>query len=148
MALKLYTYWRSSAAFRVRIALGLKGLAFESVPKHLLRDGGEQRRDDYLALNPQGLVPALDHDGTLVTQSLAICEYLEEIWPGAAPAARQRSRAGADPGDGARGGLRHPSAQQPAGAPVPARRAAPGRRGRQPLGASLDRPGVSRRWSS
>jgi maleylacetoacetate isomerase len=81
MALKLYTYWRSSAAFRVRIALNLKGLAWESVPRHLLRDGGEQRRADYLALNPQGLVPALDHDGTLVTQSFAICEYLEEIQP-------------------------------------------------------------------
>jgi maleylacetoacetate isomerase len=81
MALKLYTYWRSSAAFRVRIALNLKGLAYTSVPKHLLREGGEQRKADYLALNPQGLVPALDHDGTLVTQSLAICEYLEEICP-------------------------------------------------------------------
>jgi maleylacetoacetate isomerase len=81
MSLTLYSYWRSSAAFRVRIALNLKGLAHESVPKHLLRDGGEQRRADYLALNPQGLVPALDHDGTLLTQSLAICEYLEENWP-------------------------------------------------------------------
>ncbi len=81
MALKLYTYWRSSAAFRVRIALNLKGLVYESVPKHLLRGGGEQRARDYLAVNPQGLVPALDHDGTLVTQSLAICEYLEEIHP-------------------------------------------------------------------
>jgi maleylacetoacetate isomerase len=81
MAFTLYTYWRSSAAFRVRIALNLKGLAYTSVPKHLLREGGEQRRADYLALNPQGLVPALDHDGTLVTQSLAICEYLEEICP-------------------------------------------------------------------
>jgi maleylacetoacetate isomerase len=81
MVLRLYTYWRSSAAFRVRIALNLKGLAWESVPKHLLRDGGEQRSSDYLALNPQGLVPALDHDGTLVTQSIAICEYLEEIQP-------------------------------------------------------------------
>jgi maleylacetoacetate isomerase len=81
MAMRLYTYWRSSAAFRVRIALNLKGLDYESVPKHLVRDGGEQRAREYLALNPQGLVPALDHDGTLVTQSLAICEYLEEIHP-------------------------------------------------------------------
>lgn len=81
MALRLYTYWRSSAAYRVRIALNLKGLAYESVPKHLLRDGGEQRRADYLALNPQGLVPGLEHDGAFVAQSLAICEYLEEIAP-------------------------------------------------------------------
>jgi maleylacetoacetate isomerase len=81
MALTLYTYWRSSAAFRVRIALNFKGLAYESVPKHLLRDGGEQRKADYLALNPQGLVPGLGHDGIFVSQSLAICEYLEEIQP-------------------------------------------------------------------
>lgn len=81
MSLRLYTYWRSSAAFRVRIALNIKGLDYQSVPKHLLRDGGEQRKDDYLALNPQGLVPALDHDGAFITQSLAICEYLEEIRP-------------------------------------------------------------------
>ena len=81
MALRLYTYWRSSAAFRVRIALALKGLDYESVPRHLLRDGGEHRRADYLALNPQGLVPALEHDGYVVTQSLAICEYLDEVFP-------------------------------------------------------------------
>ena len=81
MALRLYTYWRSSAAYRVRIALALKGLAYESVPRHLLRGGGEQRSAAYLATNPQGLVPALDHDGHVVTQSLAICEYLEEIHP-------------------------------------------------------------------
>ena len=58
--MKLYTYWRSSAAYRVRIALELKGLPYESVPKHLLRDGGEQRRPDYLELNPQGLIPGFD----------------------------------------------------------------------------------------
>jgi maleylacetoacetate isomerase len=81
MAFRLYTYWRSSAAFRVRIALALKGLEYESVPKHLLRDGGEQRKPDYLAVNPQGLIPALADDGFVIPQSLAICEYLEEIHP-------------------------------------------------------------------
>lgn len=81
MPFTLYTYWRSSAAYRVRIALALKGLPYESVPKHLLRDGGEQKKPDYLALNPQGLVPALVDDGFVVPQSLAICEYLEEIHP-------------------------------------------------------------------
>jgi maleylpyruvate isomerase len=80
--LTLYTYWRSSAAYRVRIALNLKGLPYESVAKHLLRDGGEQKRPEYLALNPQGLVPALvESDGFVIPQSLAICEYLEEIHP-------------------------------------------------------------------
>jgi maleylpyruvate isomerase len=81
MALKLYTYWRSSAAYRVRIALHYKGLAFESVPRHLLRDGGEQRQADYLALNPQGLVPALADGELVIAQSIAICEYLEETHP-------------------------------------------------------------------
>jgi len=81
MSLKLYTFWRSSAAFRVRIALNLKGLSYESVPKHLLRDGGEQSKADYLAVNPQGLVPALQEGEFLLGQSLAICEYLEETRP-------------------------------------------------------------------
>ncbi len=81
MAFRLYTYWRSSAAYRVRIALALKGLDYESVPKHLLRDGGEQRKPEYLAVNPQGLIPALADDGFVIPQSLAICEYLEEIHP-------------------------------------------------------------------
>lgn len=81
MHIKLYTYWRSSAAYRVRIALNLKSLRYESVPKHLLRDGGEQKKADYLALNPQGLIPALADDGFVIPQSLAICEYLEEIHP-------------------------------------------------------------------
>jgi maleylacetoacetate isomerase len=81
MTLRLHTYWRSSAAYRVRIVLALKGLEYESVPHHLLREGGEHRRADYLAINPQGLVPALEHDGTVLTQSLAICEYLDDVFP-------------------------------------------------------------------
>lgn len=81
MALRLHTYWRSSAAYRVRIVLALKGLEYEPVPQHLLRDGGRHRRPEYLATNPQGLVPALEHDGAVVTQSLAICEYLDEVYP-------------------------------------------------------------------
>lgn len=73
--LKLYTYFRSSAAYRVRIALNLKGLAYRSVPVDLTR--GEQGAADYRALNPQGLVPALLVDGLLLTQSLAIIDYLD-----------------------------------------------------------------------
>jgi maleylacetoacetate isomerase/maleylpyruvate isomerase len=79
--MRLYTYWRSSAAWRVRIALNLKGLDWQSLPVHLSRDGGEQRQPGYLALNPQGFVPALEADGLLLTQSLAIIEYLEETRP-------------------------------------------------------------------
>lgn len=80
--MKLYSYFRSSAAYRVRIALNLKGIAAEIVPVHLLKNGGEQRSPAYLARNPQGLVPALElDDGTVLTQSLAIIEYLEETHP-------------------------------------------------------------------
>lgn len=78
----LYGYFRSSAAYRVRIALNLKGLAYAQAPVSLLR--GEQRGADYLALNPQGLVPALLDKGVLLTQSLAICEYLDEAYPDSA----------------------------------------------------------------
>jgi maleylpyruvate isomerase len=81
MSLQLYSYWRSSAAFRVRIALHYKGLPFETIPKHLLRDGGEQLKADYLAINPEGRVPALAHGGHVISQSIAICEYLEETHP-------------------------------------------------------------------
>lgn len=77
--MKLYTFYRSSAAYRVRIALNLKGLQYESVPKHLRH--GEHQRADYLALNPQGLVPALEHEGAVLAQSLAIIEYLDEQFP-------------------------------------------------------------------
>ena len=77
----LYGYWRSSAAYRVRIALNLKGIAYEQASVHLVRDGGEQHRPDYRALNPQGLVPALRTGDGLITQSLAIVEYLDETVP-------------------------------------------------------------------
>jgi maleylacetoacetate isomerase len=79
--MKLYDYFRSSAAYRVRIALNLKGIAWEPVPVHLTRDGGEQRKPDYAAINPQKLIPAIDVDGRLLTQSLAIIEYLDETRP-------------------------------------------------------------------
>ncbi|HVY80649.1 MAG TPA: maleylacetoacetate isomerase [Steroidobacteraceae bacterium] len=77
--MKLYTYYRSSAAFRVRIALNLKGLAHELVPVHLRR--AEHRASEYLERNPQGLVPALEDGGEVISQSLAIIEYLEEKYP-------------------------------------------------------------------
>lgn len=79
--MKLYTYFRSSAAYRVRIALNVKGLAYEAVPVHLLRDGGEQLRDAYRAVNPGALLPALVDGGATITQSLAIIEYLDEMHP-------------------------------------------------------------------
>lgn len=79
MALKLFTYFRSSAAYRARIALKYKGLDYESISVHLRRK--EHRADAYRALNPQALVPALDDDGMVIPQSLAIIEYLEEVKP-------------------------------------------------------------------
>lgn len=96
--MKLYSYFRSSAAYRVRIALNLKGLAYETVPVHLLRNGGEHRQPAYTALNPQALVPALADDGHWLTQSLAVIEYLEETRGGppllpADPPGRARVRA-------------------------------------------------------
>ena len=77
----LYGYFRSSAAFRARIALNLKGVKPELRFIHLLRDGGQQHSAGYKEINPQELVPALVHDGRTVTQSLAIIEYLDEILP-------------------------------------------------------------------
>ena len=77
----LYGYFRSSAAFRARIALNLKGIKPELRFVHLLRNGGEQHTPEYKALNPQELIPALVHDGHAITQSLAIIEYLNEIVP-------------------------------------------------------------------
>ncbi|AGI23546.1 glutathione S-transferase [Pseudomonas sp. ATCC 13867] len=79
--LTLYSYWRSSAAYRVRIALGLKGLAYRQVPVHLVKEGGQQHADAYKALNPQELVPLLVDGEARIAQSLAILEYLEETHP-------------------------------------------------------------------
>ncbi len=80
--MKLYTYWRSSASYRVRIGLNLKGISYESCPVHLVRDGGEQMGEAYTAVNPQQQVPALElDDGRVLIQSLAILEYLDELYP-------------------------------------------------------------------
>jgi maleylacetoacetate isomerase len=93
--LRLYSYWRSSAAYRVRIGLHLKGLTFETTPVHLVRDGGEQHSPAFHEANPQELVPVLEHGQRAMRQSLAILEYLDEVWPEPAllPAtARERQR--------------------------------------------------------
>ncbi len=80
--LLLYDYWRSSAAYRVRIALNLKGLEYRQLSVHLVRGGGEQRQAAYSALNPQQLVPTLLHGELALTQSMSIIEYLDEVFPG------------------------------------------------------------------
>jgi maleylacetoacetate isomerase len=79
--MKLYDYFRSSASFRIRIALNLKNISYESIAIHLIKDGGQQHQSQYLNINPQGLIPALAlDDSSILTQSLAILEYLEEIY--------------------------------------------------------------------
>jgi maleylacetoacetate isomerase len=79
--MKLYNYFRSSASFRVRIALNLKRLPYEYAAVHLLKEGGQQFRPEFLALNPDALIPVLEDGGHALTQSLAIIEYLEETHP-------------------------------------------------------------------
>ncbi|MDX1556048.1 MAG: maleylacetoacetate isomerase [Xanthomonadales bacterium] len=95
--LVLYGYWRSSSAYRVRIALNLKGIEYRHEAVHLVRGGGEQHSEAYRRLNPMGLVPALVQGDRVIVESLAICEFLEEQFPHppllpAAPAARARVR--------------------------------------------------------
>lgn len=79
--MQLYDYYRSTACYRVRIALRLKNIPYETIPIHLVNAGGEQHHPDYLTINPQGLVPALNEQGHILTQSLAIIEYLDETHP-------------------------------------------------------------------
>ena len=105
----LHGYWRSGTSYRTRIALNLKGLAYEQAGIDLRT--GAQKSDAFLALNPQGLVPALEADGAVLTQSPAILEWLEETHPEppllpTSSVARAQVRA-----HGGAGRLRHPSAQ-------------------------------------
>jgi maleylacetoacetate isomerase len=80
--MKLYTYFRSSASYRVRIAMNLKGIPYDAAYVHLTKDGGGQNRPEFKELNPQGLLPVfVDDDGNTLTQSLAILEYLETLHP-------------------------------------------------------------------
>jgi maleylacetoacetate isomerase len=96
---KLYSYFRSSAAYRVRIALNLKGIAYETAPIHLVKEGGHNKRPEFRAINPQMRVPVLvTPQGDVLIQSLAIIEYLDEIHPEPAllpkdPIARAKARA-------------------------------------------------------
>src|SRR5262245_5023637 len=96
---KLYSYFRSSAAYRARIALNLKGLDYDTAPVHLVKDGGHQLRPEFRAINPQKRVPALQlAGGEILLQSLALIDYLEETKPVPAllpadPLARARVRA-------------------------------------------------------
>ncbi len=79
--IKLYGYWRSTAAYRVRLALNIKQVSYSQQSVHLVKDGGEQHKPEYQSINPQGLVPTLVDDGIAIGQSLAILEYLEEKYP-------------------------------------------------------------------
>lgn len=95
-SLKLYSYWRSSACYRVRIALNLKGLQYETLAVHLVNNGGEQHASAFRSVNPQELVPVLVHGERVMRQSLAIIDYLEEAFsdhPALMPStARERQR--------------------------------------------------------
>lgn len=93
--MNLYSYFRSSAAYRVRIALNLKDLPYNVVPVHLLREGGQQHKPEFTSKSPAHMVPVLEDDSQLLTQSLAIIEYLEETHPSPAllpPKAMERAQ--------------------------------------------------------
>lgn len=79
--IRFHGYFRSSSSYRCRIAFNLKGLAYEFVPVHLTKDGGQHKSDDYRALNPQGLVPTLELGDLVLTQSPAILEWMDEVYP-------------------------------------------------------------------
>ncbi len=79
--MKLYDYYRSTASYRVRIALNLKNMSYQTHSIHLIDQGGEQNQQEYKEINPQGLVPTLDENGHIIHQSLAIIEYLDELYP-------------------------------------------------------------------
>lgn len=101
MAVKIYDYWRSSASYRLRIALHLKGVAFETIQVDLHPDQKEHQGSAYRALNPQMRVPAIEVDGETIGQSMAILEWIEETWPQppilpSDPVQRLKARAFAD----------------------------------------------------
>ena len=109
--MRLYDYWRSSAAYRVRIALNFKGLAYQQIAVDLRQ--GAQRAPAFLAINPQGLVPVLDDEGAILTQSLPILNYLEERYPAAGAPARGPARPRAVARDRGRDRLRDAPPEQP-----------------------------------
>jgi len=81
VSIVLYSYFRSSAAYRVRIALNIKAISYQIQPVHLLKNGGQQYKSEYLQINPQGLIPLLAIDEQFISQSSAIIEYLDETRP-------------------------------------------------------------------
>ena len=144
--MKLYSYFRSSAAYRVRIALNLKGIAYETAPIHLVKEGGHNKRPEFRAVNPQMRVPVLvTPAGNVLIQSLAIIEYLDETHPEPAllpkdPIARAKVRALAELDR-----LRHPSAQQYQPAALPEERRCTRSKARSMPGTIIGSSPASRR---